>query len=82
MCRDKSGAYGIQDGLASTFVRRIDGCYFNGACLTRAGAPIHTRVLFCPTGSGGCVLTHPLVTGFPVHRFAREVLTLIEEGAL
>jgi len=25
---DKAGAYGIQ-GLASTFVTRIDGCYFN-----------------------------------------------------
>ena len=25
---DKAGAYGIQ-GLASKFVTRIDGCYFN-----------------------------------------------------
>ena len=25
---DKAGAYGIQ-GLASKFVERIDGCYFN-----------------------------------------------------
>ena len=27
-CDDKAGAYGIQ-GLASKFVKRIDGCYFN-----------------------------------------------------
>jgi len=27
--RDKAGSYGIQDGLATTFVKGIRGCYFN-----------------------------------------------------
>eukprot|EP01126_Amoeba_proteus_P043525 TRINITY_DN4785_c0_g1_i1.p1 TRINITY_DN4785_c0_g1~~TRINITY_DN4785_c0_g1_i1.p1 ORF type:complete len:115 (-),score=16.17 TRINITY_DN4785_c0_g1_i1:147-491(-) len=26
---DKAGGYGIQDGMASSFVSRIEGCYFN-----------------------------------------------------
>jgi septum formation protein len=26
---DKSGGYGIQDGIASSFVSKLNGCYFN-----------------------------------------------------
>lgn len=47
---DKAGGYGIQ-GLASSFVKSIDGCYFN-------------------------------VVGFPVHRFTKELLALIQGGHL
>ncbi len=46
----KAGSYGIQ-GRAGTFVKGIQGCYFN-------------------------------VVGFPVHRFSKEVVQLIQEGAL
>ncbi len=27
--RDKAGAYGYQQGLATFFVERIEGCYYN-----------------------------------------------------
>lgn len=37
--RDKAGAYGIQDGKASSFVTHIVGCYWNVT-----GFPIHA---FC-----------------------------------
>ncbi len=46
----KAGSYGIQ-GKAGSFVRGIQGCYFN-------------------------------VMGFPLHKFSKEVVGLIEEGLL
>lgn len=46
----KAGSYGIQ-GQAGSFVRGIEGCYFN-------------------------------VVGFPLNRFSKEVVGLIEEGIL
>ncbi|GAB4813491.1 hypothetical protein N2152v2_000537 [Parachlorella kessleri] len=46
----KAGSYGIQ-GLAGSFVKSIEGCYFN-------------------------------VVGFPIHRFSKEVVSLIDEGLL
>jgi septum formation protein len=39
---DKAGAYGIQ-GLASKFVERIDGCYFNVMGLPVALVYAHLR---------------------------------------
>jgi septum formation protein len=39
---DKAGAYGIQ-GLASKFVQRIDGCYFNVMGLPVALVYAHLR---------------------------------------
>ena len=47
--RDKAGAYGIQDVIGGSFIKKIDGCYYN-------------------------------VTGFPVHRFCAELLSIIEKG--
>ena len=41
---DKAGAYGIQ-GLASKFVGRIDGCYFNVMGLPIALLYAHLRVM-------------------------------------
>jgi septum formation protein len=41
---DKAGAYGIQ-GLASKFVSRIDGCYFNVMGLPIALLYAHLRVM-------------------------------------
>ncbi|KAL6750130.1 inosine triphosphate pyrophosphatase-like protein [Haematococcus lacustris] len=46
----KAGSYGIQ-GVAGSFVKGIQGCYFN-------------------------------VMGFPLHRFSKEVVLLIQEGLL
>jgi len=48
---DKAGSYGIQDGIGTTFVRAVNGCYWN-------------------------------VTGFPVHRFSKELLALLEQKLL
>jgi septum formation protein len=44
---DKAGAYGIQ-GLASKFVERIDGCYFNvmGLPVALVYAHLHTNPAF------------------------------------
>ena len=41
---DKAGAYGIQ-GLASKFVSRIEGCYFNVMGLPIALLYAHLRVM-------------------------------------
>jgi len=51
---DKAGAYGIQ-GLASKFVRRIEGCYFNVVGLPVALVYEHWRTVTAspPTGGGG-----------------------------
>ena len=49
----KAGAYGIQ-GLAGSFVRRIDGCFYNVVGATRAGQR-HTPTPLCERlwGRGG-----------------------------
>ncbi len=49
---DKAGAYGIQ-GLASKFVRRIEGCYFNVVGLPVALVYRHLRSLGSPRAEPG-----------------------------
>jgi septum formation protein len=44
---DKAGAYAIQ-GLASKFVDRIEGCYFNVMGLPLALVYRHLKTLICP----------------------------------
>lgn len=48
---DKAGSYGIQDGIGTTFITGVKGCYWN-------------------------------VTGFPVHRFCKELLYILEHNLL
>ncbi len=48
---DKAGAYGIQ-GLASKFVHRVEGCYFNVVGLPVALVYRHLRSLRAQRGSG------------------------------
>ncbi len=59
---DKAGAYGIQ-GLASKFVRRIEGCYFNVVGLPVALVYEHWRTVTASPAAGGGRGAQPRETG-------------------